>query len=212
MEPTNQPLTPATKTNLIDRAKNMIVQPAREWDIISMETPNPNQIITGYVLPLAGAAALAAFIGYAFVGFNMFGARIMGIDWGAYQALTILIGAFVSVYLTSFIIDALAPSFQSEKNFNRSLQLVAYSLTPAWIGGLLALIPAISFFGSLFGLYSLYLLYIGLPKLKKTPADKQTGYFIVSLIVCIVVYMVVGWILGSILMRTFGLTYGTFGL
>jgi len=212
MEPTNQPFTGATKTNLVDRVKNMIVQPAREWDVISMETPNSNQIITGYVLPLAAAAALAAFIGYAFVGFNMFGVRIMGIDWGIYQALTILIGAFVSVYLTSFVIDALAPSFQSEKNFNRSLQLVAYSLTPAWIGGLLALIPAIAFFGSLFGLYGLYLLYIGLPKIKKTPADKQTGYFVVSLIVCIVVYMVVGWILGGILMRIFGLSYGTFGI
>jgi hypothetical protein len=212
MEPTNQPLTGTTKTNLIDRAKNIIVQPAREWDVISMETPNSNQIITGYVLPLAGAAALAAFIGYAFVGINMFGVRVAGIDWGIYQALTILIGAIVSVYLTAVIIDALAPSFQSEKNFNRSLQLVAYSFTPAWLGGLLALIPSLAFIGSLFGLYSLYLLYIGLPKLKKTPADKQTGYFIVSLVVCIVVYMAVAWILSSILMRTFGLTYGTLGL
>jgi hypothetical protein len=137
----------------------------------------------------------------------MFGTRIMEIDWGIYQALTIIIGAFVSVYLTSFIVDALAPSFQSEKNFNRSVQLVAYSLTPAWIGGLFALIPAIAFIGSLFGLYSLYLLYIGLPKLKKTPIDKQTGYFVVSLVVCIIVYMVVGWILGGILMRSFGLSY-----
>jgi Yip1 domain len=212
MEPTNQPLTGTTKTNLIDRAKNIIVQPAREWDVISMETPNSNQIITGYVLPLAGAAALAAFIGYAFVGINMLGVRVAGIDWGIYQALTILIGAIVSVYLTAVIIDALAPSFQSEKNFNRSLQLVAYSFTPAWLGGLLALIPSLAFIGSLFGLYSLYLLYIGLPKLKKTPADKQTGYFVVSLVVCIVVYMAVAWILGSILMRTFGLTYGTYGL
>jgi hypothetical protein len=212
MEPTNQPLTRATKTNLIDRAKNIIVQPAREWDVISMETPNSNQIITGYVLPLAGAAALAAFIGYAFVGINMLGVRVAGIDWGIYQALTILIGAIVSVYLTAVIIDALAPSFQSEKNFNRSLQLVAYSFTPAWLGGLLALIPSLAFIGSLFGLYSLYLLYIGLPKLKKTPADKQTGYFVVSLVVFIVVYMAVAWILSSILMRTFGLTYGTLGL
>jgi len=212
MEPTNQPLTPATKTNVIERAKNMIVQPAREWDVISMETPNLGQIITGYVLPLAGAAALAAFIGYAFIGWNMFGVRVSGINWGIYQALTVFVGALVSVYLTSLIVDALAPSFQSEKNFNRSAQLVAYSFTPAWVGGLLAIIPSLAFVGSLFGLYSLYLLFIGLPKLKKTPADKITSYFIISLIVCVVVYMVVGWILGTILMRAFGLSYGHFSL
>ena len=212
MEPTNQPLTPATKTNVIERAKNMIVQPAREWDVISMETPNLGQIITGYVLPLAGAAALAAFIGYAFIGWNMFGVRVSGINWGIYQALTVFVGALVSVYLTSLIVDALAPSFQSEKNFNRSAQLVAYSFTPAWVGGLLAIIPSLAFVGSLFGLYSLYLLFIGLPKLKKTPADKITSYFIISLIVCVVVYMVVGWILGTILMRAFGLSYGHYSL
>lgn len=210
MEPFNQPLTPATKSNLIERAKNMIVQPAKEWNVISMETPHANQIITGYVLPLAGATAIAAFIGYAFIGVNMLGIRISGLDWGIYQALTVLAGAFISVYITAIIIDALAPSFGSEKNFNRSLQLVAYAFTPAWVGGLLSIIPAIAFLGALFGLYSLYLLYIGLPKLKKTPADKQTGYFVVSLIVCIVVYMVVGWLLGTILMRAFGLSYGAF--
>lgn len=212
MEPVNQPVTPATRTNVIERAKNMIVQPAKEWDVISMETPHPNQIITGYVLVLAGAAAVAAFVGYAFIGFNMFGVRITGVDWGIYQGLTVLIGGLLSVYVTALVVDALAPSFGSEKNFNRSLQLVAYSFTPAWVGGLLAIIPSIAFIGSLFGLYSLYLLYIGLPKLKKTTADKQTGYFVVSLIVCIVVYMVIGWILGTILMRSFGLSYGTFRL
>ena len=142
----------------------------------------------------------------------MFGIRVSGIDWGIYQALTVLIGAFISVYLTSLIIDGLAPSFQSEKNFNRSIQLVAYSFTPAWVGGLLAIIPSLAFIGSLFGVYSLYLLYIGLPKLKKTPADKITAYFVVSLIVCIVVYVVIGWILGSILMRAFGLSYGRYSL
>lgn len=212
MEPVNQPITPATKSNVIERAKNMIVQPAKEWDVVSMETPNPNQIITGYVLPLAGAAAIAAFIGYAFVGVNMFGVRIAGTNWGIYQALTVLLGAFISVYVTAVIVDALAQSFGSEKNFNRSLQLVAYSFTPAWVGGLLSVIPVIAFLGALFGLYSLYLLYIGLPKLKKTPVDKQTGYFVVSLIVCIAVYMVVGWILGTILMKALGLSYGMFGL
>lgn len=210
MEQINQPTTPATKTNVIERAKNMIVQPAKEWDIISMETPNSNQIITGYVLVLAGAAAIAAFIGYGFIGVSFLGIRVAGVNWGLYQGLTVLLGAFLSVYITALIIDALAPSFGSEKNFNRSLQLVAYSFTPAWIGGLLSIVPAIAFIGALFGLYSLYLLYIGLPKLKKTSADKQTGYFVVSLIACIVVYLVIGWILGTILLRVFGLSYGAF--
>ncbi len=198
--------------NLFDRVKNIITSPNREWDVIATEQPDAGKIVTGYVLPLAGLAAIAAFIGYGLIGFNVFGFRLSGIDWGLYQALTILIGAIASVFITALVVDMLAPSFGSEKNFNRSVQLVAYSFTPMWIGGILAIFPAIALIGGLFGLYGLYLLYIGLPKLKHTPADKQTGYFVVILIITLVVYFVVGWILQSIFMSIFGLSYGYGGM
>lgn len=195
--------------DLVNRAKNIIASPAREWDQIRTETPDTNRIITGYVIPLAGAAALAAFIGYGFIGINVWGYRAVGVSWGLYQALSVFLGALISVFVTAFVIDALAPSFGSEKNFPRSLQLVAYAFTPAWVGGLLALIPAIALIGALFGLYSLYLLYLGLPRLKNTPADRTVGYFVVIIIVTLLVYFVVSWLLGNILMGIFGLSYGS---
>jgi len=193
--------------NLIDRAKNIILTPNKEWDVISTETPDTGKLITGYVLPLAALAAIAAFIGYAFIGVSVLGYRVIGVNWGLYQAFSILISAIVSVFVCAFVIDALAPSFGSEKNMGRSVQLVAYAYTPAWVGGLLYVIPIIGWIGGLFGLYGLYLLYIGMPKLKKTPADKLIGYFIVSLLVMIVVYFVIGWILTSVLMGGMGLSY-----
>ena len=193
--------------NLIDRAKNIIIAPNKEWDLIAIETPDTGKVITGYVLPLAGMAAIAAFIGYGFIGVSVFGNRVIGMNWGLYQALSILIGALVSVFVCAFVIDALAPSFGSEKNMGRSVQLVAYSYTPAWVGGLLAILPILSWIGGLFGLYGLYLLYIGMPKMKKTPPDKLIGYFIVSLLVIIVVYIVIGWIMTKVLMSGMGLSY-----
>ena len=101
--------------NLIDRVKNIITNPKREWDVISIEPADSGKMITGYVLPLAGIAAIAAFIGYGFIGFNVLGFRISGIDWGIYQALTVLIGVIASVFITALVVDALAPSFGSEK-------------------------------------------------------------------------------------------------
>jgi hypothetical protein len=195
--------------NLVERAKNIIVSPVKEWNVIAAETPDTGKIITGYVLPLAGAAAIAAFIGYGLIGFNYgFGVRMKGINWGVYHGLTILVSALVSVFVSSFVIDALAPNFGSEKNLGRSVQLVSYSYTPAWVGGLLAILPSLALVGSLAGLYGLYLLYIGMPIMKKTPEDKHVGYFVVSLLVMIVVFMLIGWILGRILLSIFGLSYG----
>ena len=194
--------------NLIERAKNILLTPNKEWDVVNGEEPNTSSIITGYVLPLAGAAAVAAFIGYGLIGFNYGFVKFKGINWGLYQGLTVLAGALLSVFVSAFVIDALAPSFGSEKNLGKSVQLVAYSYTPGWIGGLLAILPSLAIIGSLAGLYGLYLLYLGLPKLKKTPADKHVSYFVVSLLVMIVVFVVIGLILGKILMSVFGLSYG----
>lgn len=194
--------------NLIERAKNIIITPAKEWDVIAAEQPDTGKIITGYVLPLAGAAALAAFIGYGLIGVSYFGIRVAGVSWGIYQALSVLIVALCSVFVSALVIDALAPSFGAEKNMNRSVQLVAYSLTPMWIGGLLSILPMIALIGVLVGLYGFYLLYLGMPKLKKAPADKQTGYYVVSLITILVVYFVVGLIITAILMPIMGLSYG----
>jgi hypothetical protein len=195
--------------SLINRARNIIVSPAKEWDVIALETPDTGKIITGYVLPLAAAAAAAAFIGYGLIGVNTGLFKVAGINWGIYYAINVLVGAVLGVFVSAFVIDALAPGFGSEKNMGRSVQLVAYAYTPVWVGGLLSILPAIALIGTLFGLYGLYLLYLGMPKLKKTPEDKLIGYFVVSLIIIIVVYMVIGAVMSRMLMPAFGLSFGT---
>lgn len=192
--------------NIIDRVKNIIVTPASEWSIIEQETPDTGKIITGYVLPLAALAAVAAFIGYSFIGINAGFFRMRGFNWGIYHLVSVIAGALISVFLSSFIIDALAPTFKSEKNMPRSVQLVAYSMTPGWIGGLLTIFPPISVIGSLFSLYGLYLLYLGLPKLKKTSEENHVTYFVVALVVMIVVYFAIGMIMSIIVMPLMGLS------
>ena len=111
--------------------------------------------------------------------------------------------------LTAFVVDALAPSFGSEKNFGRSLQLVAYGATPALVAGLFQILPLLSAIVGLAGaIYSLYLWYIGLGPIKNTPEDKKIVYLIVTFAVLLVVYFVVGAILTALLLPIFGLSYG----
>lgn len=183
-----------------------MLAPNKEWDVINGEEPNTPGIITGYVLPLAGAAAVASFIGYALVGFNVgFGIRMKGFDWGLYHGVSALASGILTVFVAAFIIDALAPSFGSEKNMGRSVQLVAYSWTPGFVAGLAMVLPSLAILSLVGIIYGLYLLYVGLPKLKKTPTDKLVGYFVVSLITIIVVYFVLGFVLNKILAPIFGI-------
>jgi hypothetical protein len=188
--------------SLFDRAKNIIVSPKTEWDAIGNEEPNIRQILISYVIPLALIPTIAIIIGYGLIGIYGFSS----IDYGLAMALVQILNAILSVFVAAFVIDALAPSFGSEKNIGRAFQLVAYSMTPVWVGGIFNLVPAIGWLGSLFGLYGLYLLFVGLSPQMKTPEDKKVGYIIVSIIVMIIVYFVIAAILSAIILSIFGLS------
>ena len=194
--------------NIIERVKNIITKPKEEWDVINGETPNTQAILTTYVIPLVAIGAIASFIGWGFIGKSDLGYKTVGMDFGIRYAIIAFIGGIAGTFLTAFVIDALAPTFKSEKDFGRSFQLAAYSFTPGWVGAALNIIPSLAIIGSLFGIYGLYLMYIGLPKLKKTPEEQVTGYFVVCLVTMIVAYFVIGLILASILIKTNGPTLG----
>ncbi len=188
--------------NLVDRAKNIILKPDDEWNAIANEEPNIQQILLGYVLPLALIPTIAIIIGWGVVGTFGFTSFTYGIAMGLVQ----LINAFLSVLIAAFVIDALAGSFGSQKNMGRAVQLVAYSMTPVWLAGILNIFPAIGWLGGLIGLYGLFLMYKGLAPMMKTPDDKKIGYLIVSIIILIVVYFVIAAILTAIFLAVFGLS------
>jgi len=186
--------------NLVDRAKNIITSPKTEWEVVASEQPDVNGIFIGYVLPLALLSAIASFIGYGLVGIGF----LSGITFGLAYGLISLLSTVIAVYITALIVNILAPNFSSEKDMGRAMQLVAYSYTPAWIGGLLNIIPVIGWIGGLFGLYGIYLMYLGFPHTMKTPEDKTVVYMIVTAIILIVLYMILGAIIASIVFAIFG--------
>lgn len=191
--------------NLVDRVKNIIMTPKTEWPVIAAEDANPTAILTGYVVPLAAVPALATVIGTGLIG-GPFGASL---TYGIGSGVVSFIIGVAGVYLTALVMDYLAPNFGSQKNFGRALQTVAYSYTPAWVGGILAILPAISWLGTLAGLYGLYLMYLGLPHTMKTPEDKTIIYMVVTIIVLMVIYAILAAILGGILVAILG--FGAMG-
>jgi hypothetical protein len=191
-------------TNLIQRVLNILLKPKEEWLVIAAEQPNPMKLISGYALILALIPAISTFIAYALIGtseFKGFSGRSFsqGISGGLTQFISIIVG----VYILSYVIDWLAPSFESEKNFGKSMQLAVYSSTAMWVAGILLIIPGVRFVSILVGLYSIYLFAIGLPILKATPKDKIIGYVALSIIAIIVITAVLALILGGLLALLF---------
>lgn len=185
--------------NLVDRAKNIILTPQTEWQVIAGEEPNVGQIMTGYVIPLALIPAVASIIGWGVVGRG-----VTSFNYGIASGIVAFGVAILSVYLVALVIDALAPNFGSQKNLGRAVQLVAYSSTPGWVAGILNIVPFIGWLAMLASLYGLYVMYLGLPHMMKTPQDKVVVYLIVGIVAVVVVYAVVGGILSAVLFGLFG--------
>lgn len=198
--------------NLVERVKNIILSPKTEWEKIDAENPDMKTVIISYVLPLTVISAICAFIGYGFIGVNTGFVKMKGINWGIYYALNALITPLISVVISAYVVDMLAPTFGSEKNINKSAGLVGFSYTPALVGSFLAILPMLGMIGGLFGLYGIYLWYLGLGPMKGTPDDKKIVYMVVTILILIVIGFIVGGILSRILMPAFGLSTPAFSL
>lgn len=184
--------------NIVERVKNILVTPKTEWPVIAGETAEPMQILTGYVLPLAAIPAVGQIIGG--------GMGALGFSYGIATGLVAFLVAIVGVYIAAYVIDLLAPNFGSEKDLGRSMQLVAYSSTPGWVAGILYIVPTLAVVVLIANLYGLYLMYLGLPAVKKTQQDKQVVYLIVSIIAIIVVYAILGMLLGAVVFGILGVS------
>ncbi|MDD5135627.1 MAG: Yip1 family protein, partial [Phycisphaerae bacterium] len=99
----------------------------------------------------------------------------------------------IGVYILALIIDYLAPTFSGEKNMSQALKLAAYSYTAGWLAGIFVIIPALGIL-SILGLYSIYLLYVGIPVLMKIPQEKAPLYTAAVVIVAIIIFIIISWI------------------
>jgi len=102
------------------------------------------------------------------------------------------------LYVVSLIVNALAPTFDGQKDAVQALKLVVYSSTPVWIAGVLSLVPMLGMLTIIAGLYGLYLLYVGLPVVMKNPEEKSIGYTALIIVCYIVLAMITAAVVGGL--------------
>lgn len=179
--------------NILDRAKEVLLNPRRAWPAIETENSSVADIYTSYLLILAAIPAIAGFIGMSLIGVGGFGLSIrVPIVSGLLQMAIGYALSLAMVYVIALIVDALASTFGGQKNFLKALALIAYGSTAGMLGGLFNLIPSLAMVGLLAALYSVYLVYLGLPILMKCPQNKALPYTAVILVCGIIAALILG--------------------
>jgi Yip1 domain len=183
--------------NLVERAKNICLTPKSEWDVIAPETTDTKTLLLNYAAPLAAIGVVAGFIGNVVVGHSTFlGVTVRtSVISGLMTAIFSFAIMLGMVFIWSLVIDALAPSFGAEKNKAQALKVATYSGSPVWLASIVSIFPSLSPLILLAAFYALYVMYLGLRQLMKSPEDKAIGYAAVVAIVM----MVAGVILGVIM-------------
>ncbi len=178
---------------LVARVKNLLLSPGTEWDVIAGEEATPHRLALRYVAPLALIPASAIVIALAVIGVEAGGqvhrADILGV---ALSAGLFFILSIAGVYAFAAIINLLAPRFGAERSYRQAFKVSAYSTTAAMVAGVLAVAPALQIFALLGATYSLYLLFIGAPKVMRPPGRSAVNFSIVVTFAAILVALAVG--------------------
>lgn len=189
---------PGVSPSMIARIKNILLQPAAEWEVIRSEPADTRGLFMTYVVPMAAIGPIAGLIGG-----QLFGHSALGVVWrasiGSAVASAVLgyILAVGACYLLGLIIEFLAPTFGANKDRGQAMKVAVYSSIPAWLAGVFQLVPALQVL-SIVGLYGLYLLYLGLPKLMQAPEDKAMPYLIVTILAAIVMWIAIAPLVGRL--------------
>lgn len=177
--------------NLIERVKNILLQPQETWAVIESETTDVPTLFTRYAMILAAIPAVCGFIGMSLIGFGGFGVTIrVPFVSGLVNMVVSYVMSLVGVFVLGLIINALAPTFGGQKSGIQALKVAVYASTAAMLGGVFSLLPALSMLGIVAALYSIYLLYTGLPVLMKNLPGKSVVYTVVVIVAAIVVGVV----------------------
>ena len=185
---------------LIDRVKAILMRPKNEWRVVDTEQADIAALYRAYVIPLAVIGPIANLIGGALIGTNVpiLGAVRVPITNAIVGAIVAVGLALIGVYVLAQVIDNLAPQYTGTRNLTQAFKVAAYSSTAQWLAGVFAIIPALRPL-SIVGLYSLYLLYLGLPTLMRVPQEKATTYTVTVVLVALVVFVVIAALSGIVI-------------
>jgi hypothetical protein len=186
---------------LMERVKMILTSPKAEWEVIEREQTSLKELYMSYILLLAAIGPVAGFLKMGVIGVHVpfMGTYRPGIGASLGSMIFQYALTLAGVYLLALVVNMLAPSFGGKKDDMQALKTVAYAYTAAWVAGFAQLVPWMGMLILLAGsVYSVYLLYLGLPVTMKCPPEKSMGFTVVSIIAAVILSFTISAVVGGI--------------
>jgi len=203
------PASPATRgsphagttTSMRDRVKRLLLSPRSEWSAVAAEPASAMDVWLGYVIPLALIAPVALAISQVAFGtsFPMLGVVKADVATGIAAGLLTFAFTLVQVAVLAWSVHAIAPKFGAVPDRLGALKVVAYSMTPVWLAGILYLVPMLGFLMVFAGLYAFLLCLFGLRVVMRCTPQQALGYAFTALGIAFVLWLVTGMVVTALL-------------
>ena len=181
------------------RAFDLLLAPSATWPRIAEETTDARTLYPAFLMPLASIPACASGFGLSFVGYTADGNLIRLTPLaGLTNALISFLLTLLAIDLLSRFANRLASNFGGQPDRNASLRLIAYSSTPALLGGLFAVIPQWAGLGLLPTLYAAFIMARGIPLLMHSSAERNLSYTSILMIGALALGTINGAILAAL--------------
>lgn len=166
----------------------MFIDPKAEWLLIAAEDDDIGSLYSNYIAVLAAVPALSVLAGLALAGGRFLGAA--GIATAVTAAVVSYTMALASSIILAIVVEKVAPAFKADGTTSEALKLVAYSSTPVWLAGVFSILIALSPLVVMGWLWAIYLFYLGLPVVMKTPHEQVVPFALVAALATVVVSIV----------------------
>lgn len=187
---------------LMARAQAILTNPKSEWPVIEVEQTSTKELYFSYILLLAAITPVAGFLKMSVfgIGVPMMGTYRLGFGASIGHMLFSYVMTLAGVYIMALVVNLLAPTFGGRKDDMQALKTVAYAYTAAWVAGVGQILPWVGMLILLAGsLYSIYLLYLGLPVTMKCPLERAMGYTAVTIVIAVIVSFAISAVVAGVI-------------
>jgi len=165
---------------ILNHIWGLYAHPVDEWKSIDQRHESMTFALS-HILIIALLPCAAAYYASAHLGWSI-GAReatFLTEQSAIMMAVAMYAGIIGATFALAYLIHWMAKTFGATPTFTQSLELAAYTATPAIMSGVAALYPELWFVTMAFlaGIaYSVYLLYSGVPILMHIPEERGFLY------------------------------------
>lgn len=173
---------------ITESAKNIILHPKDEWENISAQKISNKELILFYAVPLVAVASLIRL-------FSVWLGTYLTFSFALKVAVLQFIQPVATIVVTAILVNELSETFNSKKNLTSAFKLIVYSYTPWLVANIIASISWSLSWVIIFGLYGIYLLWLGISVLMNTPEGEKPIYTLAVTVITLLVNLILGFIL-----------------